>query len=67
MIYLLELATILSLRDQKTLETVGEALSTSLQGFIRDARNLHPLALSRIITYLLSLLRLSHVWLLNLF
>lgn len=62
MIYLLELATILTLRDQKTLEAVGEALATSLQAFIRDARNLHPLALSRIITYLLNLLRLSHVW-----
>ena len=67
MIYLLELATILSLRDQKTLEAVGEALATSLQAFIRDARNLHPLALSRIITYLLNLLRLSHVWFTRIF
>lgn len=62
MIYLLELATIITLRDSQTLETIGEALSTSLQAFIRDAGNLHPLALSRIITYLLNLLRLGHVW-----
>ncbi|QMW45171.1 hypothetical protein G4B11_008591 [Aspergillus flavus] len=60
MIYLLELATILALRDQTTLEAVGERLLASLQAFMRDARNLHPLALSRIIYYLLNLLRLSH-------
>ncbi|KAE8350615.1 hypothetical protein BDV28DRAFT_138780 [Aspergillus coremiiformis] len=60
MMYLLELATILALRDQTTLEAVGERLLTSLQAFMRDARNLHSLALSRIIYYLLNLLRLSH-------
>ena len=65
MIFLLELATIVTLRDQQTLETVGEALATSLQAFIRDARNFHSLALSRIITYLLNLLRLGHVCFLN--
>ncbi|ODM17972.1 hypothetical protein SI65_06760 [Aspergillus cristatus] len=60
MIYLLELATILTLRDEETMGTAGESLATSLQAFIRDARNVHPLALSRIITYLLNLLRLGH-------
>ena len=62
MMYLLELATIITLRDDETLEALGERLLTSLQAFIRDARNLHSLALSRIIYYLLNLLRLSHVW-----
>jgi brefeldin A-resistance guanine nucleotide exchange factor 1 len=61
MMYLLELTTILTLRDQATLEAVGESLLTSLQAFMRDARNMHSLALSRIIYYLLNLLRLSHV------
>lgn len=61
MIYLLELATILTLRDQGTLEATGERLLTSLQAFVRDAKNIHSLALSRIIYYLLNLLRLSHV------
>ncbi|KAK1146081.1 GDP/GTP exchange factor for ARF [Aspergillus melleus] len=60
MMYLLELATIITLRDDETLEALGERLLTSLQAFIRDARNLHSLALSRIIYYLLNLLRLSH-------
>ena len=61
MIYLLELATILTLRDQETLEILGDTLGTFLQTFVRDARNLHPLALSRIVYYLLDLLRLGHV------
>ncbi|KAL4872680.1 hypothetical protein BDV12DRAFT_161990 [Aspergillus spectabilis] len=60
MMYLLELAAILTLRDKQTIENLGEGLLASLQGFIRDARNLHPLALSRVTTYLLNLLRLSH-------
>jgi brefeldin A-resistance guanine nucleotide exchange factor 1 len=61
MMYLLELAAILTLRDHQTIENLGEGLLASLQGFIRDARNLHTLALSRVTTYLLNLLRLSHV------
>jgi brefeldin A-resistance guanine nucleotide exchange factor 1 len=60
MMYLLELAAILTLRDRQTIESLGEGLLASLQGFIRDARNLHSLALSRVTTYLLNLLRLSH-------
>lgn len=61
MLYLLELATVLTLRDSKTLESLGERLLTSLQAFVRDARNIHSLALSRIIYYLMNLLRLSYV------
>lgn len=61
MIYVLELATVLTLREQRTVEVLGEALASSLQTLVRDARNHHPLAMSRVIYYLLSLLRLSHV------
>ncbi|KAL3464216.1 hypothetical protein BJX64DRAFT_99281 [Aspergillus heterothallicus] len=60
MMYLLELAAILTLRDSQTIESLGEGLLASLQGFVRDAQNLHSLALSRVTTYLLNLLRLSH-------
>ncbi|PYH44546.1 Sec7 domain-containing protein [Aspergillus saccharolyticus JOP 1030-1] len=60
MLYLLELATALTLRDSQTLASLGERLLTSLQAFVRDARNIHSLALSRIIYYLMSLLRLSY-------
>ncbi|KAJ5782987.1 hypothetical protein N7457_004761 [Penicillium paradoxum] len=60
MIFVLELATVLTLRDEKTLEVLGENLATTLQTLVRDAKNLHPLAVSRVVSYLLNLLRLSH-------
>ena len=61
MIFVLELATVLTLRDEKTLEVLGENLATTLQTLVRDAKNLHPLTVSRVVSYLLNLLRLSHV------
>lgn len=61
MVFALELATVLTLRDEKTLSALGEMLATTLQTMVRDAKNLHPLSISRIVSYLLSLLRLSHV------
>ncbi|KAJ5945829.1 hypothetical protein N7454_002668 [Penicillium verhagenii] len=60
MIFNLELATVLTLRDNETLEALGESLATTLQTLVRDAKNLHPLTVSRIVSYLLNLLRLSH-------
>lgn len=61
MIFVLELATVLTLRDENTLMLLGENLATTLQTLVRDAKNLHPLAVSRVVSYLLNLLRLSHV------
>ena len=61
MIFNLELATVLTLRDEQTLASLGESLATTLQTFTRDAKNLHPLTVSRVVSYLLNLLRLSHV------
>ncbi|EPS32545.1 hypothetical protein PDE_07505 [Penicillium oxalicum 114-2] len=60
MIFNLELATVLTLRDEQTLASLGESLATTLQTFTRDAKNLHPLTVSRVVSYLLNLLRLSH-------
>ena len=60
-VYVLELATILTLRDEKTIQDLGESLTASLQNVVRDAKNLHPLAVSRAVYYLLNLLRLSYV------
>lgn len=61
MTFVLELATVLTLRDEQTLETLGEMLAATLQTLVRDAKNLHPLTVSRLVYYLLNLLRLSHV------
>lgn len=61
MLYTLELATVLATRDEQTVEAVGENLAGSLEGIVRDARNVHPLIVSRVLYYLLNFLRLSYV------
>lgn len=61
MLYTLELATVLAVRDEQTIEAVGENLAGSLEGIVRDARNVHPLIVSRVLYYLLNFLRLSYV------
>ena len=58
-VFLLELASMLTLRDEETIAAAGETLMTTLQNFVRDASNLHPLASSRIVRYLLDMLRYS--------
>jgi len=60
-VFLLEFATVLTLRDEETISAIGEALTSALQTAVRDATNMHPLATSRIVQYLLDLMRLSFV------
>ena len=60
-VFLLELATLLTLRDDETILAAGEQLTGSLQSAVRDVSNLHPLAASRVVHYLLELLRYSYV------
>ncbi|RMY82631.1 hypothetical protein D0862_11958 [Hortaea werneckii] len=59
-VYVLELATILALRDEETITALGSDVADALQAVIRDAERLHPVALSRTVFYLLSLLRASN-------
>ncbi|KAI5305097.1 MFS sugar transporter [Ascosphaera pollenicola] len=59
MLYCLELATILTLRDEETVEHLGEGLTASLQNIVRDAKHFHPVIVSRSITYLLETLSKS--------
>lgn len=61
MVFLLELATNLVLRDKSTVAAAGEPLTACLQSLVRDAANLHPLVSIRVVHYLLRLLQLSHV------
>ncbi|EGC44565.1 Sec7 domain-containing protein [Histoplasma capsulatum var. duboisii H88] len=56
MIYVLELATILTIRDQNTICELGETLTGALQNIVRDFKGFHSLVVSRVISYLLSLL-----------
>ena len=59
-VYVLELATILALRDEETITALGADVADALQTVIRDAEHLHSVALSRAVFYLLSLLRASN-------
>ena len=59
-VYVLELATILALRDEETIVALGSDVSRALESVIGDAEKLHPVALSRTVFYLLSLLRASN-------
>lgn len=60
-VYVLELATILTLRDDESIGELGENLTASLQNIVRDSKNLHPLVTSRAVYYFLNLLRRSYV------
>ncbi|KAI9815369.1 MAG: GDP/GTP exchange factor for ARF [Thelocarpon impressellum] len=59
-VYVLELATTLAIRDKETIEAFGKDVAEALQSIMRDAKNVHPTILSRAIFYLLNLLRASH-------
>ncbi|KAI9675163.1 MAG: GDP/GTP exchange factor for ARF [Trizodia sp. TS-e1964] len=59
-VYVLELATIVSLRDENTIKRLGKRVAEALQRVIRDASNFHPIVVSRTVYYLLSLLKASH-------
>lgn len=61
MVYILELATVLTLRDDESIGELGENLTASLQNIVRNAKNLHPLVISRAVYYFLNLLRRSYV------
>lgn len=60
-VYVLELATCLVLRDKDTIRELGKELAEALQSIIRGAAFAHHIVVSRTIYYLLSLLRESHV------
>lgn len=60
LVYVLELATILALRDEETITALGADAAEALQVVLRDADRLHPVALGRAVFYLLSLLRASN-------
>lgn len=60
LVFALELATILALRDAETVEKIGKSVADSLQTVIRD-NNVHPVVLSRTVYYLLKVLRESNV------
>jgi golgi-specific brefeldin A-resistance guanine nucleotide exchange factor 1 len=61
LVFVLELATVLALRDEETVEQLAKDVVDALQSVIRDASKLHPVVIARSVYYLLSLLRASNV------
>lgn len=61
LVYVLELATIFTIRNSETTQELGESLTLSLQNIVRDAKSFHPLTVSRVVSYLLTLLHHSYV------
>ncbi|KAI9796920.1 MAG: hypothetical protein M1825_006284 [Sarcosagium campestre] len=59
-VYVLELATVIALRDEEMISTLGKDVAEAIQSVIRDASNVHHIVLSRAIYYLFSLLKGSH-------
>lgn len=60
-VYILELATIIAMRNNESVDAVGQDVAEALQSVVRDAANVHPLIVSRAVFYLLHLLHASQV------
>ncbi|KAF2739098.1 hypothetical protein EJ04DRAFT_458596 [Polyplosphaeria fusca] len=60
LVFVLELATVLVLRDEETVENLAKDVVESLQSVIRDASKLHPVVIARSVYYLLGLLKASN-------
>lgn len=60
-VYILELCTVLALRDAETTKIVGNDVADALQSVIRQSSGYHNILVARSMFYLLHLLRASHV------
>jgi brefeldin A-resistance guanine nucleotide exchange factor 1 len=61
MVYLLELCTVLALRDKETIMALGADVAESLQNVMRNAASYHSIMISRSMFYLLHLLHAGYV------
>ena len=59
LVFVLELVTILATRDTESVAMMGQPVADALQNVVRDSSNVHPLALSRAVYYMLLLLEAS--------
>lgn len=60
-VYLLELCTVLALRDKETVMALGADVAEALQNVMRHAGSYHSIMISRTMFYLLHLLHASYV------
>jgi brefeldin A-resistance guanine nucleotide exchange factor 1 len=61
MVFVLELATVLALRDDETVKELAKDVTDALASVIRDTSKHHPVVVARSVYYLLSLLKSSNV------
>ncbi|KAL1841846.1 hypothetical protein VTJ49DRAFT_6523 [Mycothermus thermophilus] len=60
LVYILEFCTVLALRDESTVELLGERVVKAIQGILRDVARYHPILIERATYYLFNLLRASY-------
>lgn len=60
LVYILEFCTVLALRDESTIELLGERVVKAIQGILRDVSRYHPILVERATYYLFNLLRASY-------
>lgn len=65
MAYILELCTVLTLRDEETVNALGRDVAEALQNTLRNAGSYHHILISRTIFYLLQILQASYVSVIN--
>jgi brefeldin A-resistance guanine nucleotide exchange factor 1 len=61
LVFVLELATVLALRDDETVKELAKEVTDALASVIRDTSKHHPVVVARSVYYLLSLLKASNV------
>ena len=61
LVFVLELATVLALRDEETVRELAKDVTDALTSVIRDAPKHHYVVIARSVYYLLSLLKASNV------
>lgn len=61
LVYILELSTILALRDDHTVQLLGKRVVDALQAILRDISSYHPITVSRTTFYSFRLLQASYV------
>jgi brefeldin A-resistance guanine nucleotide exchange factor 1 len=61
LVFVLELATVLALRDNETVRELAKDVTDALASVIRDTSKHHPVVVARSVYYLLSLLKASNV------
>jgi len=61
LVYILELCTVLALRDSETINALGGQVAEALQNVMRNAPNYHHIMVARSMYYVLHLLHASYV------